>query len=76
MTSKGNREKLIELINSNDITRKQVANFIEVETKRPCSWRAVQSWVAEPDKISARQCPDWAIEALTNALKKWRLSKQ
>lgn len=76
MTSTGNREKLIELINSHDITRKQVANFIEVETKRPCSWRAVQSWVADPDKVSARTCPDWAIDALQSALQKWKINRK
>lgn len=76
MTNKGNREKLIELIDSHEITRKQVANFIELETKRPCSWRAVQSWLADPDKVSARSCPDWAIVALQSALRKWKLNSK
>jgi hypothetical protein len=68
-----NREKLIELMNKSGITRQDAANYIAAETKRPCSWRAIQSWVADPDRASARPCPDWAVVNLEKKLKKLRL---
>lgn len=71
-----NRERLISLITAADITRAAAAQYISEETKRPCSWRTVQAWLADPDKVkkeSARTCPDWAIETLTARLKALKL---
>lgn len=64
-----NRDKLLDLIAKAGITRERAAQAIAEETKRPCSWRAVQSWVADPALKSARPCPDWAINALETRLK-------
>ncbi len=64
-----NRAKLQELIAKANITRERAAQVIAEETKRPCSWRAVQSWLADPELNSARPCPDWAINALETRLK-------
>jgi hypothetical protein len=71
-----NRERLEALITAADITRAQAAQFIAEETKRPCSWRTVQAWLADPATVkpgSFRNCPDWAIENLTARLKALKL---
>lgn len=64
-----NREKLLNMLTRAGITRERAAQAIAEETKRPCSWRAVQSWVADPALKSARACPDWAINALDARLR-------
>jgi len=64
-----NRHKLLAMIAGANITRERAAQLIAEETKRPCSWRAVQSWIADPSLNSARPCPDWAINALETRLK-------
>lgn len=68
-----NRAKLLALIKQANITRAEAARFISDETKRPCSWRAVQSWLADPSLTSARGCPDWAITNLEARLKHLKL---
>lgn len=64
-----NREKLLDLMSRAGITRERAAQAIAEETKRPCSWRAIQAWVANPALKSARTCPDWAINALEARLR-------
>jgi hypothetical protein len=64
-----NRDKLAALIKRANITRAEAAQHIADETKRPCSWRTVQAWLAEPELASSRACPDWAIKVLTERLK-------
>jgi len=68
-----NRDQLAALIERAEITRAQAAQYIAEETKRPCSWRTVQAWLANPELDSARTCPDWAIENLTAHLKKLKI---
>lgn len=68
-----NRDKLAALIERANITRAEAAQYIAEETKRPCSWRAVQSWLADPALPSARECPDWAIANLTAKLKRLKI---
>jgi len=64
-----NQDKFLALIEQANITRAEAAQFIAEETKRPCSWRTVQSWLADPSLSSARGCPDWAIANLEAHLK-------
>lgn len=64
-----NRDKLLDLMARANITRERAAQAIADETKRPCSWRAIQSWIADPELTSARPCPDWAINALEARLR-------
>lgn len=65
----GNREKLLVLLAENGLTQAQAAYLICEFTRRPCSVRTVRSWVNDPQKPSSRSCPDWAVEALAEALK-------
>lgn len=46
------------------MTQADGAALICERTKRPCSVRAVRSWLNDPDKPSSRSCPDWAVEIL------------
>jgi hypothetical protein len=68
-----NRQKLLALIERANITRAQAAEYIAEETKRPCGWRTIQSWLADPSLVSARACPDWAITNLEARLKHLKL---
>lgn len=63
-----NREKYSNLLNMYKITQAESAALICEQTNRPCSVRAVRSWLNDPDKPSSRPCPDWAINALENAI--------
>ncbi len=65
-----NRDLLINLLAENNLTQAKAAYLICEYTRRPCSVRAVRSWVNDPTKSSSRTCPDWAVEALINAIKK------
>lgn len=62
-----NQDKLRKLLKDAGVTQSQAAAYIAEETKRPCSVRAVRSWLAS-DVASARGCPDWAVEALKTRL--------
>ena len=68
-----NREQLTALIQQANITREEAAQHIAEETKRPCSWRTVQAWLADPALASARKCPDWAIDVLQQRLKRLKI---
>ena len=68
-----NRDKHAALLQRANITRADAARYIAEETKRPCSWRAVQSWLADPALPSARECPDWVAMNLTVKLKRLKL---
>ncbi|EPQ0237775.1 hypothetical protein VKM53_20335 [Providencia stuartii] len=65
-----NREIMLHLMCEHQITQKKAAELICIQTMRPCSVRAIKSWVNDPDKPSSRTCPDWAVKALTMALEK------
>jgi len=70
---KTNQENLSALIEQAGITRAEAAQYIADETKRPCSWRAIQSWLTDPSLSSARNCPDWAVTNLEARLKHLKL---
>ncbi|MGF6440666.1 hypothetical protein [Paraburkholderia youngii] len=63
-----NRERFQQLLSDRGITQAQSALLICEQTRRPCSVRAVRSWLNDPDKPSSRECPDWAVVALERAL--------
>jgi hypothetical protein len=63
-----NKDALVFLIFKARITQEEAARLIAQETKRPCSVRAVRSWLADPEKPSARPCPEWAVRALEERL--------
>lgn len=64
------QKRLQSLLDTSGITQKKAAEFIAAHTKRPCSVRAVRSWLADESLPSARPCPKWAVEALEARLKK------
>ncbi|EGT3611263.1 hypothetical protein FAP59_16845 [Morganella morganii] len=64
-----NRKKFLKLLADHNLTQAKAARLICEYTHRPCSVRTVRSWINNPDKPSSRICPDWAVEALTKALK-------
>ncbi|ECC1675614.1 hypothetical protein FNX24_21675 [Salmonella enterica] len=65
-----NRAKFIALLVDNGLTQAQAAYLICKYTHRPCAVRTVRSWINDPDKPSTRSCPEWAVKALVEALKK------
>ncbi len=66
----GNRELFQNILTKHRLTQADSAALICELTQRPCSVRAVRSWLNDPDKPSSRSCPDWAITALSDALKR------
>lgn len=67
-----NRTRYLRLLDANGITQAKSAVLVAAVTGRPCSVRAVRSWVNDPEKKSARPCPDWAIAALEKAIEYMR----
>jgi hypothetical protein len=63
-----NREAFQALLNEHQLTQAQGATLICAFTHRPCAVRTVRSWLNDPEKPSARPCPDWALEALQKSL--------
>ncbi|MGL0788775.1 hypothetical protein [Xanthomonas translucens] len=63
-----NRAKYQRLLDAHGLTQADSAALICQYTRRPCSARTVRSWLNDPAKPSSRACPDWAVDALTNAL--------
>lgn len=63
-----NRERFRQLLSENGITQAESAALICEQTQRPCSLRAVRSWLNDPGKASSRECPDWALGALEIAV--------
>lgn len=63
-----NRDRYLHLLKIHDITQKRSAELIAAVTGRPCSVRAVRSWVNDPEKKSSSPCPDWAVEKLEKAI--------
>ena len=64
-----NRAEFMALLEANGLTQAEAANLICVYTHRPCSVRTVRSWLNNPDKPSSRNCPEWAVNALREAIK-------
>lgn len=65
-----NRERYRQLLLDHGLTQAESAALICAQTQRPCSVRAVRSWLNDPNKASSRGCPDWAIAALEAAIDK------
>lgn len=63
-----NRARYQKLLADNDLTQADSAALICEFTRRPCSVRTVRSWLNDPEKPSSRNCPDWAVSALKDAL--------
>lgn len=63
-----NRARYQKLLDEHGLTQADSAALICEYTRRPCSVRAVRSWVNDPKKPSSRACPDWAVDALEKAL--------
>lgn len=63
-----NRKRYRHLLEVNGITQAKSAVLVAAVTQRPCSERTVRSWLNDPDKPSARPCPDWAVAALEKAI--------
>lgn len=69
-----NRKNFLKLLADHNLTQAKAAYLICEYTRRPCSVRAVRSWINDPDKPSSRPCPDWAVEALSKAIKTTEIS--
>lgn len=63
-----NRHRYLLLLEQYSITQAKSAELIAAVTQRPCSARTVRSWLNDPEKPSARECPDWAVAALQKAI--------
>lgn len=64
-----NRTRYKTLLAEHELTQAESAALICSFTKRPCSGRTVRSWLNDPEKPSSYPCPDWAVEALADAIK-------
>lgn len=68
-TSRANQIIFSGLIRRHEISLIKAAQLIEATTARPCGYRTVKSWMANPELVkSARPCPNWAVAALKKAL--------
>lgn len=63
-----NRQAFLALLEKHNVKQGQSAMIINAVTKRPCSERAVRSWINDPTKKSSRPCPSWAVEALKDGI--------
>ncbi|QOI08000.1 hypothetical protein D5S10_30220 (plasmid) [Pseudomonas savastanoi] len=62
------RARYQKLLDDHGLTLADSAALICQHTQRPCSVRAVRSWLNDPAKPSSRSCPEWAVNALSSAL--------
>lgn len=69
-TARANRNKLRELVETAALTDAQIVILVMAESKRPCGVRTLQWWLSGDENKKPHRCPDWAIEALENALKR------
>lgn len=66
-----NRRIFRALLAAHDLMLKDSAELIGLLTGRPCSYRTVKSWMADPEEVAtARPCPEWAVEALRKAVER------
>ena len=63
-----NRLQLHELLRKHRLSQAGAAAVLSAVSGRPCSVRAVMSWLADPKRSSARPCPTWAVEMLQKAI--------
>jgi hypothetical protein len=64
-----NRAQFAQMLEQASLSQTKAAELIALQTMRPCSARAVRSWLADPELPSARACPQWAVLALQAGLK-------
>ena len=63
-----NRQAFLALLKKYDVKQRESAMLINAVTKRPCSDRAVRSWLNDPTKKSSRPCPTCAVNALRDGI--------
>lgn len=59
-----NQEILKEIIKNLGITQEETALILSELTGRSISYRAIKSWLANPELSSSRPCPEWPCEQL------------
>ena len=64
-----NRTRFKALLDKHGLKQGESAALICSVTKRPCAVRTVRSWLNDPEKPSSYPCPDWAVNALEDAIK-------
>lgn len=63
-----NRQAFMALLKKYEVKQGESAMLINAVTRRPCSARAVRSWLNDPTKKSSRPCPSWAVNALKDGI--------
>lgn len=63
-----NQKEFREILTKYGITQSQAAVLITKETNQKVSARKVRSWLANPETLSARNCPNWAVTAFKKAI--------
>jgi hypothetical protein len=63
-----NQKEFREILAKHGITQAQTAALITEETSRSIKVRTLRTWLANPEAVSAKPCPLWAIVALKKAL--------
>lgn len=60
--------QLKELLLIHNLTQREAAALISSQSLRPCSVRAIKSWLTDVSNPSSRSCPDWVVPLLKIAL--------
>jgi hypothetical protein len=63
-----NQREFRGILAKHGITQDQAAGLIIKETSRSIKVRTLRAWLANPEAVSAKPCPIWAIVALKKAL--------
>jgi len=58
------RRELERLISEKCVNLTEAAHALSIIGGKTVTTRTIQSWLIEPDKVSSRSCPEWAILAL------------
>lgn len=65
VTAGANRIAFRALLSKHGVSMKAAAMGIADITQRPCAWRTVKAWLADPRRTTHhRPCPSWAVAAL------------
>jgi hypothetical protein len=67
-TASKNRADLRALLHQNRISMKKAAELIAAHTHRPCGYRTVKAWLADPTTENYRPCPSWAIDVMREVI--------
>lgn len=62
------RHELAALMARHGLKQARVAELICAHADSSCSVRAIKTWLTDPEKTSARTCPEWALIALRRGL--------